>query len=94
VVTSAWKCWPLCTLPTIHSLIQKKVPRTNKLKILRTDETPGFLMSQGTRKSKANGLEQGVQGVRQMRDRADMIQPMEIIRRRNRSNEKTKRKQS
>jgi hypothetical protein len=51
-------------------------------------------MSQGTRKSKAIGLEQGVQGVWQMTDRADMIQPMEIIRRRNRSNEKTKRKQS
>ena len=73
VVTSAWKYWPLCTLPTIHSLIQKRVPRTNKLKMLRTDETPGFLMSQGNIKSKAIGLEEGVQGVRQMTDRTDRI---------------------
>ena len=45
-------------------------------------------MPQGNIKSKTIGLEEGVQGVRQMTDRTDMIQPMEIIRRRNRSNEK------
>lgn len=66
VVTSAWKCWQLRTLPTIHSLIDSKAPRTNR----RTDETLGFFFicgpAQRNAKSKATGTKEGVQGVWQM----------------------------
>lgn len=67
VVTSAWKCWQLRTLPTIHSLIDSKAPRTNR----RTDETLVFfsLVAQPSEMQSQKQLvrrKEGVQGVWQM----------------------------
>jgi hypothetical protein len=70
VVTSAWKCWPLRTLPTIHSLIDSKAPRTNR----RTDETLGFfsLVAQPSEMQSQKQLvrrKEGVHRVWQMTER-------------------------
>jgi hypothetical protein len=75
VVTSAWKCWQLRTLPTIHSLIDSKAPRTNR----RTDETLGFFFhlwpSPAKCKVKSNWYEGRGTGSLADDDRTGMIQP-------------------